>query len=397
MKKRVLSLALAAVLCAGMLVLPAGAYDMGKVGERSTIVSASNYVTAVIDADGALWMWGYNGSGQQGNGRVERGSAVATKVLDNVVAVSCGENHTAAIKTDGSLWMWGANFYGELGNGGDGNDKESFSGMAIQTVPVKVLDGVAAVSCGSSHTAAIKTDGTLWMWGRNRSGQLGNGGGGNSKDNKGDVIQTVPVKVLDGVAAVSCGSSHTAAIKTDGTLWMWGYGRTGELGNGSTANSAVPVKVLDNVAAVNCGGVHTAAVKTDGSLWMWGLSAGGKLGNGGDGNDKEGFSDMVIQTVPIKVLDNVAAVSCGGHHTAAIKADGSLWTWGDNGEGRLGYTDANKGDFQDVPRQVTGITAPKGVRIYLNGGVGGGTLWTNAAGTIQVPTNPTREGYTFGG
>lgn len=120
--------------------------------------------------------------------------------MDNVVAVSCGVEHTAAIDENSVLWMWGSNDGGELGNGGIGN-VNGRTGNTVQTLPVKVMDNVTAVSCGRNHTTARKTDGSLWTWGWSRYGQLGNGGGGNTKDENGNPCQTVPVKVMDRTAA----------------------------------------------------------------------------------------------------------------------------------------------------------------------------------------------------
>lgn len=393
MKKRIVPLSLAFFFIAALLPAPALAFDTGAAGQP-TIISAGGNHTGFVDKDGTLWMWGYNMFGQLGtettdnssvpvkvldnaatvscgyehtaaiktdsslwmwgdnrdgelgNGTVER-SAVPVKALDNAASVSCGYDHTAAIRTDGTLWMWGNNRSGQLGNGGGGN-AAALNGDTIQTVPVKVLDNVAAVSCGGSHTAAIRTDGTLWMWGNNYPGQLGNGGGGNAVAQNGHTIQTVPLKVMDNVSAVSCGTDYTAAIKTDGTLWMWGLSTSGQLGNGTTDYSSVPVKVLDNVTAVSCGFRHTAAIKTDGTLWMWGDNSWAQLGNGGGGNAAARNGDT-IQTVPIKALDNVAAVSCGSYCTAAIRADGTIWTWGDNSSGQLGN---NSFEPQPYPIQI---------------------------------------------
>lgn len=330
MKKRILSLALTLIICLG-LAIPASAYDMSKAGQEN-IVSASSYHTGLIDKNGSLWMWGtYK---PIGNGLSKR-AFVPAKVLDNVVSVSSGSNHTAAIKTDGSLWMWGSNSSGELGNGGIGNIHDSEGGI-YQDVPVKVMDKVVSVSCGDNYTAAIKTDGSLWMWGANNDMQLGNKGVGNVQDEIYGAYQTVPVKVLDNVVAVSCGSSHAAAIKTDGSMWWWGYlGVMSDNNSVSATYYAEPVKVMDNVAAVSCGGSHTAALKTDGALWMSGGDNG--WGQLGDSSSTEGRSPAD----PIKVMDGVASVSCGGSHTAAVKTDGSLWIWGSNEFGELGSSTGN--------------------------------------------------------
>lgn len=115
--------------------------------------------------------------GQLGNG-AEKNISKPEKIMNDVIAVSCGRFNTAAIKSDGSLWMWGLNLCGQLGNNLKGN-VETPSYGSCQTVPLKIMDNVVAIGCGDSFTAAIKTDGTLWMWGDNDDGQLGNGGNGN--------------------------------------------------------------------------------------------------------------------------------------------------------------------------------------------------------------------------
>ena len=352
-KRKLISITLALVLCLGLTV-PALASSTGTANSPAGVEAGSGHA-GLIDANGSLWMWGNNNNGQLGNGSTED-SIVPIKVMDNVVLVSCGGKHTAAIKTDGSLWMWGGNYDGQLGNGSTENS----------TVPIKVLDNVVSVSCGGSSvtsgfTAAVKTDGSLWMWGSNQYGQLGNG---IPKD------AIVPVKVMDNVVTVSCSSlGHVAVIKTDGSLWMWGENGDGQIGNGGGGDlnwspdakvQSVPVKVMDNVVSVSCGWGHTAAIKTDGSLWMWGENEYGQLGNGRKYNTDNGPFDRFYQTIPVKVLDCVASVSCGSGYTAAVKTDGSLWMWGDNMFGQLGSDDGNKvinighGDFstQTVPIEL---------------------------------------------
>lgn len=333
-----------------------------------TTVSAGSDHSGLIDPKGSLWVWGSNSEGQLGNGgggsaQTEGGYSYQTvplKVLNHVVSVSSSGKNTAAIKTDGSLWMWGANDYGQLGNG---SSKDSL-------IPVKVMDNVAAVSLGggsvtSGYSAAIKTDGSLWMWGANDYGQLGKGKPGDS---------AVPIKVMDHVASVSLSEyRHVAAIKTDGSLWMWGSNSRGQLGKegvgnqnaqdrvGSLPLQDIPVKIMDNVAAVSLGSMHTAAIQTDGSLWMWGNNEYGQLGNGRKYNTDNGPFDRFYQSVPVRVMDDVNAVSLGGSHTAVIKSDGSLWMFGDNGMGQLGngYTgdrmiNQGRGDFpvQTVPMKL---------------------------------------------
>ena len=306
MKKRFTALFLALALCVG---LTAPAFALGgftvtgtAVGERTTFSIGYTH-TAAIDTNGALWMWGENDLGQLGNGTLTD-SYVPVKVLDNVASVCCGGRITAAIKKDGSLWMWGDNGYGQLGNGRPYN---AALDLYVSPKPVKVMDNVASVICLRDTTAAIKTDGSLWMWGDNDRSQLGF----RPADS---LIATRPVKVMDNVASVSCDGSTTAAVKKDGTLWMWGLNNFGRLGNGTLTDSYVPVKVLDNVASVFLNYDISAAIKKDGSLWTWGYNKRGQLGNG----------TQTSSSVPGKILDDVAAVN----DSAAIKKDGTLWQWG---------------------------------------------------------------------
>ena len=389
MMKKIVALSLALVLCLG-LAIPASALGGASETGSRTILSTSARHAGVIKSDGSLWMWGNDEYGESGTGAVSRLSpdgnrlvqnqASPAKLMDDVVSISLGYSHSAAIKSDGSLWMWGDNTHGELGIGITGNALNS-SYNPIQTTPVKVMDDVAAVSCGSGYTAAIKTDGSLWVWGTN--GQqgclLGNGGVGNeniSPDSSYSVqCQTVPMKIMDDVAAICCGQYSAAAIKTDGTLWMWGQNGQGQLGTGNTKNSNVPVKVMDDVVSVSCGQIHTAAIKTDGSLWVWGMNSFYKLGNGTNKNSY----------VPVKIMEDVASVSCGAEHTAAIKTNGSLWAWGSNRYGQLG----NNGVGDQIQQQSTAVCQSVPVKIMDDVAVvscGGGyatavvktdgTLWT---------------------
>jgi len=202
-------------------------------------------------------------------------------------------------------------------------------------------DAYSIISTGYGYSLAIKSDGSLWAWGYNDVGQLGDGT---------KVDRHTPVKIMDGVAQVSAGSSYSLAIKSDGSLWAWGYnGYFGVFGNGMEGDSTVPVKVMDNVAQISAGFDHVAAIKSDGSLWMWGCNYNGQLGEG---------TKEVRSRTPVKVMDQVAQVAVGKNHTVAVKNDGSLWAWGSNSMGQIG--DGTKVDRRTpvkVMDQVTQVAA----------------------------------------
>lgn len=252
--------------------------------------------------------------------------------------------YSLVIKEDDSLWVWGWNRHGQLGDGTTEN----------RHTPVKVMDNVASVSAGGNHSLAIKTDGTLWVCGENESGQLGDG---TTEE------RHIPVKVMDNVAAVSAGDDHSLAIKTDGTLWAWGKNDYGQLGDGTTENRYIPVKVMDNAAAVSAGADHSLAIKTDGTLWAWGMNWVGQLG---DGTTEEHHS-------PVKVMDNVVAVGGGDWYSFAIKTDNTLWGWGWNRCGTLG--DGTTEDRYTPVKVMDNVAAVDGERYSSLAIQTDGTLW----------------------
>ena len=363
---------------------PAGASALGEAVPAA--VSAANGHMALLDGSGNVWTWGRNDYGQLGNGTLENVSA-PVKALEGAVAVSASERTTAAVKADGTLWMWGSNYHGQLGTGktGDkniygGENEDYASDHFVAFTPVKVLENVKSVTADSVCTAAIRTDGTLWMWGDNQYGRIGNGGAGTDTDRYGWVYQRTPVEVLEDVSSVTIGAdaNAVAAIKTDGTLWMWGNNCCGQLGSGGTGDKTyvdedsgavtpyqtTPVQVLEDVAAVALGTKHTAAVKTDGSLWTWGENTCGQLGTGGTEDSN----------VPVKVLEGVASVYLGWNWTAAVKTDGTLWTWGWNWYGQLG--NGTEEDAHSPVQVLEGVDAVGGSRDCAAALKTDGTLWT---------------------
>ena len=299
--------------------------------------------------DGTLWTWGRNNNGQLGdNTSVDKSSPIPQLYGGtNWKQVACGGYHNAVIKTDGTLWMWGRNVFNALGD----NTSVDKSSPAVVTTGGKGGTDWKQVAGGAYHTAAVKTDGTLWTWGYNAVGQLGDDT---------TVNKSSPVTTISGGTnwkQVASGSFHISAIKTDGTLWTWGKDSYGQLGDNTTVHKSSPVTTFaggTNWKQVAGGYGHTAAIKTDGTLWTWGMNSDGQLGN----------NTTVSTSSPVTTIaggTNWKQVACGYYHTAAIKTDGTLWTWGYNLYGALGD---NTSVYKSSP--VTTIT--------------GGTNWKQVSG-----------------
>ena len=309
-----------------------------------------------------LWTWGHNLYGMLGtNDTLQINTPVTTLIgQNNWKQVDGGNLHTAAIKTDGTLWTWGKNFEGQLGT----ND------ITQRNTPVTTFAGGTnwkQISCGNAHTAAIKTDGTLWVWGNNALVQLGI----NATTNR-----STPVTTFAGGTnwkQVSCGTNYTAAIKTDGTLWSWGAAdSSGRIGTNDLINKSTPVTTFaggTNWKQVSVCANHTAAVKTDGTLWSWGYNSFGRLGN----------NTTTQSLTPVTTFaggTNWKQVDVGSVHCTAVKTDGTLWGWG-GGNGRQGNN--------TTTQSITPVTTFAGGTNWKKVACGGafnaaiktdGTLWS---------------------
>lgn len=206
-----------------------------KIMSNVASVSLGNEHSAAITEDGSLYMWGNNRYGQLGNGEYGTISKFPVKIMDNIVSVSLGDFHSAAITEDGSLYMWGENGDGQLGNDDAKNDS---------SIPIKIMENVASVCIANDSSAAITNDGTLYMWGDNYYGQLGNGSYRGSQFSYDENIDSaIPVEIMSGIARVSQGNNYTAAITEDGTLYTWGGNDYGQVGNKTTNDVKEPFKV----------------------------------------------------------------------------------------------------------------------------------------------------------
>ena len=295
--------------------------DLGKtLIEKDYLISVYPNIVNQLDTP-MLMGWGSNGSGKLGdNTQVSKSSPVQTIAYGaNWKQVSCGYS-TAAIKTDGTLWTWGYNLNGELGD-----NTVSSRSSPVQTIALGT--NWKQVSSAITSMAAIKMDGTLWTWGKNIYGQLGD----NTITPRSSPVQTVAFGT--NWKQVACGDNFMAALKTDGTLWTWGLDNGGNLGDNTGTSKSSPVQVIgfaNTWKQVSCSiGYHVAAIKTDGTLWCWGLNFSGNLGD----------NTTTKRSSPVQTVaggTNWKQVSCGNYITAGIKTDGTLWTWGDNSVASLG-------------------------------------------------------------
>ncbi len=296
--------------------------------------------TAAVTADGKVYSWGGNNNGQLGGGPgLPSQSTIPVQAIgiNGVAGVSAGGAHTVALKTDGTVWGWGNNESGQLGNG---------TGSTTPS-PVRAtgLTNIIAISAGIQHTLALRSDGTVWAWGNNTYGGLGNGAQNFSE------LSPVQVIGLTDVKAIAAGAESSFALKTDGTVWSWGRNLAGELGNGSSvASSPTPVQVsgLTNIESVATGVTFSLARRNDGTLWSWGSNIYGQLG---DGTNE-------LRRTPVKVagLNNVVAVAAGGATSMARLSNGTVWTWGENFRGQLG--NGTNVPWSYTPVQVSGLTNP---------------------------------------
>jgi alpha-tubulin suppressor-like RCC1 family protein len=292
-------------------------------GGTNWCMVSSNSHTSAIKTDGTLWGWGTNCRGRLGTNNTIPYSVPTQEHCGgtNWCMVSAGVLHTSAIKTNGTLWGWGCNGSGRLGT----NNNIDYS-----TPTQEHCGGTnwCMVSGGGSHTSAIKTNGTLWSWGYNGNGQLG----------LNNTLQyaTARQEHCGGTnwCMVSAGNFHTTAIKTDGTLWGWGSGSYGKLGLNNSTNYSTPQQEVcggTNWCMVNGGISYTAAIKTDGTIWSWGSNAYGQLGlNLNSASNKSTPQQEACNGT------NWCTFSVKNLHTSAIKTDGTLWSWGDNAYGALG-------------------------------------------------------------
>jgi alpha-tubulin suppressor-like RCC1 family protein len=334
-------------------------------------IAAGGWHSLVICSDSTVKAFGENATGELGDGTTtDRNTPVTAIGLSGIISVSGGgdqlEAHSLALKSNGTVWSWGSNIYGGLGNGTTTNT----------TVPgqVLVLSGITAISAGGWHSAALKKDSTVWTWGWNTDGQIGDGT---------NVDRTVPVQVpgLTGIKAIAAGTYHMLALKSNGTVWCWGDNVSGQIGDGTLVDRNTPIQVsgLTDVVRIAAGRFFSLAVKSDGTVWTWGENVYGQLG---DGTTTDRHTP--VQVTGLTGITSAVAAT-GAFHCMAVKNDNTVWAWGRNTYGNLGdNTVVNK----SAPVLMTGISSVAGLAAGTNFSLlykTDGTFWgcgRNASGQL---------------
>jgi alpha-tubulin suppressor-like RCC1 family protein len=280
--------------------------------------------SAVVHTDGTVWTFGDNLFYMLGDGTTQdtmRYQPMQVPGLSNIVQVSMAEAHALAVAADGTVWAWGDNAAGDLGDG-----KTTAQEPNAHT-PVRAaasLSGVVQVAAGgSAFSVALRSNGEVWAWGNNLDGELGNG---TFTDSATPVRTSVPY----GITQIAAGSVSAMALRSPalgGYVYAWGANNVGQLGvPTSTTSSNVAVRVggqaVANITQIAAGDLHGVALQNDGSVWTWGFNDGGQLGDNGP-TDTPRATPARLTT-----LSGVTTIAAGGRQSAAVTQDGTLWNWG---------------------------------------------------------------------
>jgi alpha-tubulin suppressor-like RCC1 family protein len=322
--------------------------------------------TLGIRTNGTLWGVGFNSSSQLGDGTtLNRTTLGQIGSATDWASVSAGDAHSLALKTDGTLWAWGLNANGQLGDGT----------LVTRTTPVQIgvlTDWDSVYAGAGGFSVARKRNGTLWSWGLNSSGQLGDGT---------TTQRTAPVQI--GVATdwvrVALGTNHVLAIRSNGTLWAWGLNANNQLGDGTVTNRSSPTQIgtAANWKSITGSNFHSAATRADGTLWTWGANGVGYLGNGSF-TTRNAPTQIGTATCWNEIIPATATA-----HTMVTTTDGSLWAFGWNNLGQIGLAERTQLDPTGIfptltPAQTITFTAPSTATV-------GTTITLNASASSGLP------------
>jgi alpha-tubulin suppressor-like RCC1 family protein len=339
---------------------PGSTSSVRPVGGPGALLTAGYLDSLGPGQTGGLVAWGGNASGELGDGtNQDRFTPVAVQGLDghgSVIGASAGITHTLAVTSDGDVLAWGHNASGELGG--------KISGDRLLPGLVEGVQGARQVSAGDGYSLALQSDGAVMAWGNNQSGELGDG---NAPIDHASPAIVYGLSSGSGVVQIAAGYSFGLVLKSDGSVFGWGNGTSGQLGDGSTDKRSAPTPVSglgsnSGVIQVAAGGSFSLALKSDGTVLAWGNNQSGELGNGKAPTD----ATKPVQVKGLGPGSGVIQVAAGGAFCLALKSDGSVLAWGHNTAGELG--DGKPGTDASTPVPVRGLGAGSEVIAIAAGG-----------------------------
>lgn len=349
---------------------PCYAEDSSYLENRVIEISAGAYHTVALKEDGTVWSWGnqnFESTDDYDEEQSCNSKAEQVESLEDIKAIAAGYHHVVALKEDGTVWSWGNNVFGQLGH-------TDFVVRNNQPMMVVDLKDVKAIAAGEWHTVALKEDGSIWAWGDNEDGQLGDG----------RVIATnKPVQAIDieEVVAIASGNCFTVALKQDGTVWTWGlyfyYDPIENVDIAMTSTQPVCKEGIEDVKAIAAGSDHVVALKEDGTVWGWGSNFAGQLGAIVIADSDTNNEFKYERFMQVRGMEKVKAIAAGYNYTIAFKKDGSLWVWGRNNLGNLGDDSIETISIEPVPvKDLEDVIAVSAADDHIVALKKDGTVWS---------------------